>query len=59
LIDGDDFGKYLYYGADVVVPIQLKENAVLSFGVHYDDSDEGSPTPDSHFHGSTSITIGF
>ena len=59
LIDGDDFGKYLYYGADVLVPIQLKENAIFSFGVHYDDSDEGSPTPDSLFHGSTSITIGF
>ena len=55
LIDGDDFGKYLYYGVDVVVPIQLKENAIF----HYDDSDEGSPTPDSYFHGSTSITIGF
>ena len=59
LIDGDNFEKYLYYGSDVVFPVQLKENAVFSFGVHYGDSDEGSPTPDSHFHGSTSITIGF
>lgn len=59
LLDVDDLGKYLYYGADVVFPIELKENAVFSIGVHYSDSDEGSPTPESHFHGSTSITIGF
>jgi len=59
LLNVDDVGKYLYYGADAIFPYQLKENAVLSFGVHYSDSDEGSPTPEAHFHGSTSITIGF
>lgn len=59
LLDVDDIGKYLYYGADVVFPFQLRDNAVFSFGVHYSDSEEGSPTPEAHFHGSTSLTIGF
>lgn len=59
LLDVDNIGKYLYYGADVVFPVQLKENAVFSFGLHYSDSDEGSPTPEAHFHGSTSLTFGF
>ncbi len=59
LVDVDDLGKYLYYGADVVFPFELNENAVLSIGAHYSDSDPGSPTPEAHFHGSTSIRIGF
>jgi hypothetical protein len=59
LLNVDDIGKYLYYGADVIFPVQLKDNAVFSIGVHYSDSEEGSPTPEAHFHGSTSLTMRF
>jgi len=59
LLNVGDIGKYLYYGADVIFPVQLKDNAVFSIGVHYSDSEEGSPTPEAHFHGSTSLTMRF
>jgi len=58
-VDVDSRGSYFYYGADVVVPFELNDNAVFSVGVHYSDNDIGFLIPGSHFHGSTSITIGF
>lgn len=58
-VDAKSRGSYLYYGADVVVPFELNDNAVFSIGLHYSDNDIGFLIPDSHFHGSTSITIGF
>lgn len=58
-VDADSQASYFYYGADVVVPFELNDHAVFSVGVHYSDNDLGFLIPDSHFHGSTSITIGF
>ena len=58
-VDADSLGSYFYYGADVVVPFELNNNAVFSLGFHYSDNDIGFLIPDNHFHGSTSITIGF
>jgi len=54
----DDSTDYTYYGADAVVPIELKENATLSFGLHWADHDFNG-LPDNHFYGTGSITIGF
>tara|TARA_B100000900_G_scaffold283290_2_gene242635 strand:- start:3447 stop:4127 length:681 start_codon:yes stop_codon:yes gene_type:complete len=59
LLNVDNIGNYLYYGADVIFPVQIKENAVFSIGVHYSDSEEGSPTPEAFFHGSTSLRMTF
>ena len=59
LLNVDNIGKYLYYGADVIFPVQIKENAVFAIGVHYSDSEEGSPTPEAYFHGSTSLRMTF
>jgi uncharacterized protein (TIGR02001 family) len=58
-VEVDRQGSYLYYGADVVVPFELNDNAVFSVGVHYSDNDIGFLISDSHFHASTSIRIGF
>ena len=58
-VDADSQGSYLYYGADVVSPFELNDHATVSFGAHYSDNDIGFSVPDSHFHGSASITIGF
>ncbi|OUW17353.1 MAG: hypothetical protein CBD18_04815 [Opitutales bacterium TMED158] len=58
-VDADRQGSYFYYGADVVLPFELKDNATLSLGAHYSDHDLGNLVPDSHFYGSASLTIGF
>lgn len=58
-VDANRLGSYLYYGADVVIPFELNDHAVFSVGLHYSDNDIGFLISDSHFHGSTSITIGF
>ncbi len=59
LVNVDNVGKYLYYGADAILPFELSNNAVFSIGAHYSDSEQGSPTPQAHFHGSASIRMGF
>ncbi len=59
VVDSDDGGNYLYYGADVIVPIELNDRAVFSVGLHYSDNDIGFLVPDNNLHGSTTISIGF
>lgn len=58
-VDLDAGGSYTYYGADLVYPIELSENATVSFGLHYADNNVGGLIPDSHLYGSASMTIGF
>ncbi len=60
-VQADDNGgiDYTYYGVDLVVPIQLTENAILSIGAHYSDHDDDALGEDSHFYGAASITYGF
>ena len=58
IVEPDGVGDYTYYGADAVIPIELKENATLSLGLHWADHDLGG-NPDNHLYGSTSLTFGF
>ena len=60
-VQDDDAGDpdYTYYGVDLVVPIQLNDNTVLSLGAHYADHDDSSLGEDSHFFGTASVTYGF
>jgi len=59
LVEPDtDGGDYTYYGADVILPVELRENVTLSLGAHWADHNLDN-TPDNRFYGSASLTFGF